>query len=186
VVALGLAIAACGEVSHDIARHSQLPPLYVTGKSLRQQYLHGRIPLGAAAFRIEIPRFGVDATVVQGTTSAALQAGAGHYVTSPLPGGRGNVAVFGHRTYYGRPFADLDQLRPGDVVTTTTPVGVERYVVVPPFSHHGNPWVVTAPDYAVVSNARRLALGHWLTLVADSPSDGGPQWVVVRLRLAGA
>jgi len=39
------------------------------------------------------------------------------------PGERGNVAIAGHRTGYGSPFAHLDELRPGDDVTLRTPTG---------------------------------------------------------------
>lgn len=52
--------------------------------------------------------------VVEGTDTAALQQGPGRYRSSALPGQPGNFAVAGHRTTYGSPFADIDQLRDGD------------------------------------------------------------------------
>ena len=47
--------------------------------------------------------------VVEGTTPAALKAGAGHYRGTPLPCEMGNVAIAGHRTTYGKPFNQIDR-----------------------------------------------------------------------------
>lgn len=58
--------------------------------------------------------------VVQGVTLADLQRGPGHYPGTALPGEKGNFAVAGHRTTYGAPFFNLDQLRKGDEVVVTT------------------------------------------------------------------
>ena len=41
---------------------------------------------------------------------ADLRKGPGHYPDTPLPGVMGNMAIAGHRTTYGHPFGDLDQL----------------------------------------------------------------------------
>ena len=49
-----------------------------------------------------------------------LRKGPGHYPGTALPGVRGNVAIAGHRTTYGAPFQDIDQLKPGDEVVLTT------------------------------------------------------------------
>ena len=69
-------------------------------------------PLG----RIRIPRIGVDEVFVQGTGTADLRQGPGHYPDTPLPGQRGTVAIAGHRTTYGAPFHDVDDLRRGDAI----------------------------------------------------------------------
>ena len=61
-----------------------------------------------------IPALNVDTVVVEGTGATALRAGAGHYPNTPLPGEEGNVAIAGHRTTYGKPFANLDRLAVGD------------------------------------------------------------------------
>jgi sortase A len=37
--------------------------------------------------------------------------------------------VAGHRTTYGAPFSDIDELEPGDPVTFEVPYGTFRYVV---------------------------------------------------------
>jgi sortase A len=54
--------------------------------------------------------------VVEGVHPGALRAGPGHYPGTDVPGGPGNVAIAGHRTTYGAPFATLDELQPGDMI----------------------------------------------------------------------
>jgi sortase A len=84
---------------------------------------------GDAVAVLRIPRIGVDKAVVEGVSRGDLRKGPGHYPGTPLPGQQGNVAIAGHRTTYGAPFYRLDQLEPGDVITTTTRQGEFRYVV---------------------------------------------------------
>ncbi|MPZ72219.1 MAG: class E sortase [Nitriliruptorales bacterium] len=85
--------------------------------------------------------------VVRGVTLADLQRGPGHYAGTALPGERGNFAVAGHRTTYGAPFFNLDQLRKGDEVVVTARNGrqytyrVRRQQIVSP----NETWVL-APD----------------------------------------
>ena len=76
--------------------------------------------------KIEIPRIGVDWIVVEGVDVADLRKGPGHYPGTALPGVRGNVAIAGHRTTYGAPFQDINELDPGDEIILTTVTG--RYV----------------------------------------------------------
>src|SRR5207244_13621335 len=96
---------------------------------LQQAYRERQVQTGDSLTRIQIPRIGVDVVVVEGTTASALKAGAGHYPTTPLPCEDGNVAIAGHRTTYGKPFANIDQLKPGDLITLDTPVGSCTYEV---------------------------------------------------------
>jgi sortase A len=84
---------------------------------------------GAALARIEAPTIGLDKTVVQGVGRPQLRAGPGLYPISPLPGHRGNVAIAGHRTTHGSPFAELDQLQPGDPIVLETVDGLFTYRV---------------------------------------------------------
>jgi sortase A len=90
-------------------------------------------PLG----RIEIPKIGVSDVFVQGTGTSDLRKGPGHYPDTPLPGQHGTVAIAGHRTTYGAPFHDVDDLRPGDRIELAMPYGrfeyrVERTRIVAP------------------------------------------------------
>ncbi len=57
--------------------------------------------------------------VVEGVTVDALKTGPGRYPGTAHPGEDGNFAVAGHRTTYGAPFWDLDQLREGDEIHVT-------------------------------------------------------------------
>jgi len=80
---------------------------------------------------LSIPRLGMHgAAVVEGTDENQLQQGPGHYQGTSLPGQAGNVAIAGHRTTYGAPFYDLNQLQPGDPIYIQTSQGIFGYQVV--------------------------------------------------------
>lgn len=148
---------------------------------VQEAYAERRIRVGDGLTTLRIPKLGVEVLVVEGTTPAALRAGAGHYVDSPLPGEVGNVAVAGHRTTYGRPFNRVDELTRGDVVELETPLAVHTYQVVPGFDGHPNPWVVSPTDVSVVAQTgvtRRL-----LTLTTCHPKGSARQRLIVRLEL---
>jgi sortase A len=90
-------------------------------------------PLG----RIRIPKIGVSAVFVEGTATADLRNGPGHYPGTPLPGERGTVGIAGHRTTYGAWFRRINQLDPGDRIELAMGYGrftyrVERTRIVPP------------------------------------------------------
>jgi sortase A len=131
---------------------------------------------GDALTRLEIPKLGVNVLVVQGTSLAALRAGAGHYPSTPLPGARGNVTIAGHRTTYGRPFNGIDRLRPGDLVILTTPVGRYTYKVSKP------PWVVDPNDWSVAGPSK----GYLLTLTSCHPKGSANHRIIVRAVLTSS
>lgn len=138
---------------------------------------------GRALTRIIIPKLGVDTLVVEGTSSAALRAGAGHYPDTPLPGQAGNVAIAGHRTTYGKPFNRLDELGPGDEVWLLTPVGDYRYVVgeAPP-GWNANPYITHPKDWSVVKETETPSL----TLTTCHPKGSARQRLVLRATLAAS
>jgi sortase A len=87
-------------------------------------------PSPAPGFRLgtlSIARLALQTDVIQGTGAPQLARGVGHYRISALPGQRRTVAIAGHRTTYGRPFAQLSRLRRGDRVVLTLWQG-RRYV----------------------------------------------------------
>ena len=93
----------------------------------------GGDPLG----KIRMPSIGVSEVFVEGTGTGDLRRGPGHYPATPLPGQRGTVAIAGHRTTYGAPFHDVDDLERGDRIELAMPYGrftyrVERTRIVPP------------------------------------------------------
>ena len=70
-----------------------------------------RVHTGEAIGRITIPSIGLNVVAVQGTDTASLQKGPGHYPDTPFPGQRGTTAFAGHRTTYLAPFRHLDAPR---------------------------------------------------------------------------
>lgn len=75
----------------------------------------GYTPLG----RITIAAIGLNTTYGAGVHPQVLQRGPGHWPGSAAPGQPGNAVLSGHRTTYTHPFADLDQLAPGDPIVLT-------------------------------------------------------------------
>ena len=84
---------------------------------------------GDAAGRLRIPAIGLDKVVVEGTTEEDLTKGPGAYPETNLPGTGQPVAIAGHRTTYGAPFLDIDQLAGGDEIIMELPYGTFTYTV---------------------------------------------------------
>jgi sortase A len=90
-------------------------------------------PFGA----LRLPSIGQDSIVVNGTAPEDLRKGPGHYPDTTFPGLDGTVAIAGHRTTYGAPFRNIDQLSQGDELLLEMPYGrftyvVERQMIVKP------------------------------------------------------
>ncbi|MCW2599065.1 MAG: Membrane protein [Frankiales bacterium] len=150
------------------------------GTQYTEKYSTHKIAVGDVLTKLVIPKIGLKVLVVEGTTPAALRAGAGHYPGTPLPGEAGNVGIAGHRTTFGRPFNHLDELGPGTEVLLQTPFKIYHYIAVAPFAGHSNPWVVSPTDYSVVQNAPGK---HYLTLTTCNPKGSAAQRLVLRLEL---
>ena len=84
---------------------------------------------GDAIGRIELPSLHRDYIVIEGTATADLRKGPGHYADTPMPGERGTVAIAGHRTTFGAPFRHIDKLRKGDTIRLEMPYGRFTYRV---------------------------------------------------------
>lgn len=82
-------------------------------------------PLG----RIRVARMGLSSVLVAGTDSASLTKGPGWYMGTFLPGEGQLIYIAGHRTTYLAPFAHIDSMRPGDLVTIQMPYGTFAYRV---------------------------------------------------------
>jgi sortase A len=137
----------------------------------KKNYVAGETAIGDPITMISIPAADLKPTVVvEGTGASALRAGAGHYPNTPLPGEEGNVAVAGHRTTYGKPFANLDRLAVGDQIVLETPIGRHVYRVSRP------PFVVANSDFTVISQTP----GHTLTLTTCHPKGSASQRLVVK------
>ena len=144
---------------------------------LRDAYRRGAVGEGESLTRIRIPRIGVDTIVVEGTSASALRAGAGHYPSTPLPCEIGNVAIAGHRTTYGRPFHDLDQLEPGDRITLETPIGECTYEI------REEPYIVAPTQVDVVANTPEEAR---VTLTTCHPKGSARQRLIVAATMVSA
>jgi sortase A len=84
---------------------------------------------GEGIGRLRIPSIDLDVVVVEGTDTASLQKGPGHYPETPFPGQGGTSAIAGHRTTYLAPFRHLDQLERGDEVQIEMPYANFAYRV---------------------------------------------------------
>ena len=132
-------------------------------------------PEGDAIGHLVIPKIGLDAYVVQGTDDSSLRQGPGHYPATPYPGQRGNAAIAGHRTTYGAPFGDLDQLEGGDLIEITTLQGSFEYRVYDKI-------VVDPGDFGVLDpDPARPAT---LTLTTCHPKYSASQRLIIKADLA--
>ena len=131
-------------------------------------------PEGEAVAILRIPAIGMEKTVVEGVGVADLKKGPGHYPTSPLPGQPGNAAIAGHRTTYGAPFYDFDQLEVGDEILVRTVQGEFRYEI--------DRTMVVQPDQVEVLDPTDEAR---LTLTTCHPRYTARQRLVVSAVLTG-
>ena len=138
---------------------------------LKQRYQSRSLKVGDALTRIKIPKIGVDVVVVEGTSASALRAGAGHYPDTPLPCEAGNVAIAGHRTTYGKPFANVDRLAPGDDIILETPVGSCTYEI------SKAPFITRPDDLSVVAKDPSTKT---LTLTSCHPKGSAAQRIIVK------
>ena len=88
-----------------------------------------QVVTGAAIGRITISKIGASYDIVQGTDSASLEKGPGHYPATALPGLGQTMAIAGHRTTYLAPFRHIDALGQGDQILVKMPYARFTYVV---------------------------------------------------------
>ena len=84
---------------------------------------------GDAIARIRIPRLDVNLVVVNGTSVSDLRRGPGRHLDTYMPGEHELVYIAGHRTTYGAPFGDINELQPGDAITLELPYATIVYRV---------------------------------------------------------
>jgi sortase A len=139
-----------------------------------------RLSAGEPVAQLRIPTIGVDKVVIEGTAVADLRKGPGHYTATARPGQAGNVAIAGHRTTYGAPFADLDRLVPSDKIVLTTLHGEYTYEVLaaPQDPTHGH-FIVAPEDVWVLGDFG----DNRLTLTACHPKLSASQRIIVVAKL---
>ena len=116
--------------------------------------------------------------VVEGVSLDVLRRGPGHYPDTAAPGQAGNFAVSGHRTTYGAPFYNLDELEAGD----------EVHVV----DRDGTEWVYEVREQRIVSPNALWVVGPdpletgtpTLTLTTCHPRWSAAQRLIVFAELA--
>jgi len=84
---------------------------------------------GEAIGRILAPAMDTNAVFLEGTKTATLQKGPGHYPDTGFPGQGKTIGIAGHRTTYLAPFRHIDSMSRGDEVTLEMPYGTFTYRV---------------------------------------------------------
>lgn len=139
-------------------------------------------PAGEAIAQLRIPKIGLDTIVINGVTRSDLRKGPGHYPDTPLPGQRGNSAIAGHRTTYGSPFANLDQLATGDTIVVRTLEGIFEFRVT-------EQRVVNPSDVGVLEPTTEdpadpaSPLAATLTLTTCEPKYSAAQRLIIKAEL---
>lgn len=167
-------------------------------RTLRQQWAQGKTikdpPVGSALAILRIPRLGKKYlfAVVQGTSTADLIKGPGHYPGTAMPGQIGNFAVAGHRTTYLHPFYNLNELKTGDpiVIQTRTMWLTYRVQDIPGTAALGEE-IVSPTDVSVAypvpdqPNAAAVPTQRVLTFTSCNPRYSATQRIVVHALLSG-
>lgn len=76
---------------------------------------------------LKIPAIGLTVKVYQGTDSAALAKGAGHFTNTSI--WNGNICVAGHNRGVNKHFGKIHTLKTGAAITLTTRLGTRTYAV---------------------------------------------------------
>lgn len=127
---------------------------------------------GETLGRMVIPAIDVDEVVFAGVGRETLKMGPGLMPGTPVPGQPGNAVISGHRTTYGRPFYDLDQLANGDQIEVETAAGTHVYEVK-------RSLVVDPTDVWVT----REMNGAWLTLTTCHPHFSAAERLIIQAQL---
>jgi sortase A len=92
--------------------------------------LSGKIPPeGHPVAILDIPALHLQQVVVVGTSAQDLALGPGLMPGSAPPGVAGNTVIAGRSLLYGKPFAGIGSLRPGDKIRIVAGLGVFTYRV---------------------------------------------------------
>jgi sortase A len=145
--------------------------------------LHAKLKLGKALGRLTVPRMGLRTVFVHGTRwGADLSQGPGHFPQTSLPGVGRTMAIAGHRTTFGAPFRDIDELRKGDPIKVELPYATFHYRVFADEIVDNEDWSIIRDrgfDTLVLSACHPLysAKQRWIVyarLVQVDPAGGTP------------
>jgi sortase A len=150
-------------------------PTLGSGSGSSQTEEEPTVPPGGAIDHLVIPRIGVNKFVVQGVQVDDLMKGPGHYPQTVLPGQAGNAAIAGHRTTYGAPFFDLNELSVGDPIYVTD-LGGRTFI----YKVSQPPRVVSPNDVSVLDQTPYAEL----TLTTCNPRFEATSRLIVVARLS--
>jgi sortase A len=125
--------------------------------------------------KLSIPRIGLRAVVIEGTSSHSLLLGPGHMSGSAIPGTVGNAVIAGHRDTF---FRHIPNLRNGDTIYILRSGKRFHYIV---FQRK----VVQATDLSVLQATKTGEL----TLITCYPTHfigPAPQRLIIVAKLAGS
>lgn len=164
-------------IAEPVSRPSKPPPTPLPLDDLSREARRFRLAAedGAAIARLRVPRLDLDLVVVNGTSTGDLRRGPGRHEQTFMPGERELVYVAGHRTTYGAPFSDIDQLSRGDQITVELPYGTIEYRVT-------KQRIVDANDLSVLESQGR----EELVLQACHPRFFASQRILVYARPVAA
>lgn len=143
---------------------------------------------GGAVGRIRIPAIGGDHVVVFGIGTEDLKKGPGLYPETSFPGVPGTTAIAGHRTTYGAPFRDIDDIGRGDEIILDMPYArltyvFERQQIVEPTAVEvveptGYDRIVLTACHPLYSAAQRIVVSARLRDVEPRGSAAGDRTLV--------
>jgi sortase A len=147
----------------------------LTGPDAQSPQTHqppARIKEGTPVGILQIPRIHLDMVVVNGTGTADLRKGPGHYLETAYPWeNSGRVAIAGHRTTYLHPFWSLDKLRRGDLIRLVTEYGTFTYrVTISRVILPSGVWVLNQtrmPTLVLTTCTPRFSATHRLVVFAS-------------------
>jgi sortase A len=148
--------------------------MYAEQRKLLQEWkVENRSPAADRTLsKIAIPRIGLRAVLVEGTSSHSLLLGPAHMVGTAVPGTAGNAVILGHRDTF---FRNVYQLRSGDAIYILRGGKEFRYTVV-------HKTVVEPTDLSVLRPAKYSEL----TLITCYPTHAigpAPERLVIVARL---
>lgn len=122
---------------------------------------------------LEIPAINLQLKIEYGVELPDLESGPGFYPESGYPD-TGNVSIAGHRTTYGAPFRNLDQLNEGNIIILYYRGNEYYYKVSDVFDTHSRDWSVIDPTPKPA-----------LTLTTCHPPGSDERRLIVRAYLDG-
>ena len=147
--------------------------MYIEQKKLLHEFKTHQ-PAGEVLTKLSIPRIGLRAVVIEGTSSRSLLLGPGHMTGSAIPGSSGNSVIAGHRDTF---FRHLNSLKRGDAIYVLNTGKRFHYAVV-------EKKVVQANDISVL----RASTSRELTLITCYPTHfigPAPQRLIIVAKLVG-